>query len=279
MYHTDSHNNSRIARRWTRYRNDYDKEQEDGNTLFALVFGEVMAEKRMFSKSIIDSDAFLDMPTSARLLYFDLNMRADDDGFVNSPNKIIRMTGATIDDLKILLAKKFVIGFDNGVIVIKHWKIHNYIRKDTYHRTNYIDELNMLKLDENKAYTMTESQAVDGTLTQSRLDKIRLEKNSLEYPTIEDVIDYVEEKELKVNPTEFFNYYEKQEWTIEGESIRDWKSLCYKWHKNNVADVKRQKIELSQLQKDANEGKFAKPKKATKKKIAEVKAMQERKSS
>ena len=90
-----------------------------------------MAERRMFAKTIIDSDSFLDMPVSARLLYYDLGMRADDDGFVNSPKKIMKMIGATQDDLSILILKKFIIPFESGVVVIKHWKIHNYIRKDT----------------------------------------------------------------------------------------------------------------------------------------------------
>ena len=87
-----------------------------------------MAERRMFAKTIIDSDAFIDMPVTARLLYYDLAMRADDDGFVNSPKKIMRMIGASQDDLSILIVKKFILPFDNGVVVIKHWRIHNYIR-------------------------------------------------------------------------------------------------------------------------------------------------------
>ena len=84
----------------------------------------------MFAKSIIDSDAFIEMPMSARLLYYDLSMRADDDGFVNSPKKIMRMIGASNDDMNILILRKFVIAFDNGVIVIKHWRMNNYLRSD-----------------------------------------------------------------------------------------------------------------------------------------------------
>ena len=91
-----------------------------------------MAERRMFAKSIIDSDAFLDMPMSARLLYYDLSMRADDDGFVNSPKKIMKIVGASVDDMNILIARKFILDFESGVIVIKHWRIHNYIRIDRY---------------------------------------------------------------------------------------------------------------------------------------------------
>ena len=87
-----------------------------------------MAEKRMFARKIIDSDAFLEMPLSAQALYFHLNMRADDDGFVNNPKRITDYVNASVDDLKILLTKRFVIGFESGVIVIRHWKIHNTIK-------------------------------------------------------------------------------------------------------------------------------------------------------
>lgn len=113
-----------------------------------------MAERRMFSKAIVDSDTFLDMPTSTRLLYFDLSMRADDDGFVNSPKKIIRMTGASDDDLRILIAKNFIIPFDSGVIVITHWKINNYIKKDRYKETIYKNEKALLSENENKEYIL-----------------------------------------------------------------------------------------------------------------------------
>ncbi len=113
-----------------------------------------MAERRMFAKSIIDSDSFVDMPTSSRLLYYDLSMRADDDGFVNSPKKIMRMTGASDDDLKLLVAKKFLIPFESGVVVIKHWKIHNYIRNDRYKETIHLEEKALLSTTENKEYTL-----------------------------------------------------------------------------------------------------------------------------
>lgn len=112
-----------------------------------------MAEKRMFTQKIIDSDAFLDMPLSTQALYFHLNMRADDDGFVNNPKRIQRTIGASEDDLKLLIAKRFVICFENGVIVIKHWRMHNTLRKDRYTPTQYQEELSRLKIKENKSYT------------------------------------------------------------------------------------------------------------------------------
>jgi hypothetical protein len=148
-----------------------------------------MAERRMFAKTIIDSDAFIDMPVTARLLYYDLAMRADDDGFVNSPKKIMRMVGASQDDLSILIMRKFIIPFDNGIVVIKHWKIHNYIRKDTYNETPYTDQKAMLETDENKAYRLKKTdivtgyiQAVDEPSTQVRLGKDRLGKDNNNIP-------------------------------------------------------------------------------------------------
>ena len=151
-----------------------------------------MAERRMFAKTIIDSDAFLDMPVTARLLYYDLGMRADDDGFVNSPKKTMRITGASSDDMNILIMRKFIIPFDSGVVVIKHWRIHNYIRKDTYVETKYKDEKEQLMLDENNAYTAKKMQLlqlcdeyVDEPSTQVRLGKDRLGKDRLGKDRIE----------------------------------------------------------------------------------------------
>lgn len=115
-----------------------------------------MAERRMFSKTIIDSDAFLDMPLSAQSLYFHLSMRADDDGFINNPRKIQRMIGAADDDLRILTMRKFIIPFETGIVVIKHWKIHNYIQKDRYKPTVYQEELAALADGGNKGYTLAE---------------------------------------------------------------------------------------------------------------------------
>ena len=112
-----------------------------------------MAEKRMFARKIIDSDAFLEMPLSAQALYFHLNMRADDDGFVNNPKRITDYVNASVDDLKILLTKRFVIGFESGVIVIRHWKIHNTIKSDRYRLTDYQEELARLLIEPSKAYS------------------------------------------------------------------------------------------------------------------------------
>lgn len=142
-----------------------------------------MAERRMFAKTIIDSDAFLDMPTTSQLLYFHLSMRADDDGFVNKPKSVMRMVGCKEDDLKLLFVKKFLIPFESGIVVIKHWKIHNYIAKDRYTETKYKEEKSLLQLDENKAYTQATTPCIQPVYepgTQVRLGKVSLGKESIE---------------------------------------------------------------------------------------------------
>lgn len=127
-----------------------------------------MAQKRMFSNSVIGSDDFIEMPDSSQLLYFYLSMQADDDGFVDNWKSIMRMTGKKEDDLKILVAKSFVIPFDTGVIVIRHWRLNNYIQKDRYKETIHKKEKSLLKMDKNNVYDLY-------TECIRRLDKVRLD--------------------------------------------------------------------------------------------------------
>ena len=142
-----------------------------------------MADRRMFSKSIVLSDAFLDMPATTRCLYFTLNMFADDDGFVNSPKSIMRTCGASEDDLKVLCGKKFVIPFETGVIVIKHWRINNYLRGDRYKPTKYTEEKAELIVEENGAYRLDkpieQPQTINNTTEKKGLLE-RVPKNDLE---------------------------------------------------------------------------------------------------
>ena len=149
-----------------------------------------MAKKRMFNVDIVGSDAFLDLPHTAQALYFQLGMRADDDGFVGNPKTIQRIAGTKASDLELLVKKRFILQFPSGVIVIKHWKINNDIKKDRYSPTVYTDEFQMLSTKENKAYTErnanvstldTEPEQNVPTLdTQYSIDKDRLDKNSIE---------------------------------------------------------------------------------------------------
>ena len=132
----------------------------------------------MFAKTIIDSDAFLEMPLSTQALYFHLSMRADDDGFINNPKKIQRIVGASDDDLKILIGKRFLIPFESGIVVIKHWRIHNYIQNDRYKETVYTEEKSQLTLKKNKSYTLDLSevkciQDVSKVDTRLRNDKVQ----------------------------------------------------------------------------------------------------------
>ena len=131
-----------------------------------------MANKRMFTMKIVDSDSFLDMPLSTQCLYFHLNMRADDDGFVGNPKRICKLIGCNEDDLKLLLMKRFVLGFENGVIVIKHWRMHNTIQKDRYVPTAYSDELKQLGIKDNKSYTLSpmETKCIQNVSTDIDID-------------------------------------------------------------------------------------------------------------
>lgn len=148
-----------------------------------------MAQRRMFSKKITETDLFLDMPMSSQCLYFHLNMSADDDGFIGNAKTIRRMIGASEDDLKLLLAKEFLFPFDSGVVVVKDWKIHNYIRSDRYNETVYQEEKKQLKQLENGRYevgipnVIPEVHRMD---TQVRLGKDRLGKDSKENPQPSD---------------------------------------------------------------------------------------------
>ena len=204
-----------------------------------------MADRRMFTVKIVDSDAFLDMPLSAQCLYFHLNMRADDDGFVNNPKKIQRMLGASDDDLRLLLAKRFILGFESGVIVIKHWRMHNLLRKDRYNPTQYQEEFHRLGLKENGAYTETGNLLAttwqpDGNqmATQDRIDKESIGKISNKTtkaftpPSLEDVRAYCNSRRNGVNPQRFFDYYQASDWhDASGKPVKNWKQKVITWEK------------------------------------------------
>ena len=148
----------------------------------------------MFAKTIVDSDAFLDMPLSTQALYFHLSMRADDDGFLNNANKIRRTIGASEDDLKLLILKRFVLDFDDGVIVIKHWRMNNYLRSDRYKPTVYQEEMAMLETKENGSYSLKNNSGIPNgyhletqySIGKDSIDKLSIDKDSIGniYPPI-----------------------------------------------------------------------------------------------
>ena len=219
-----------------------------------------MAERRMFAKTIVTSDAFLDMPPSARCLYFLLAMMADDDGFVNAPNSVMRQAGSTLDDMKLLMAKRFILTFQSGVIVIKHWKIHNLIQKDRYKETTYLEEKALLTLDDKNAYTEVDSelypeciQPVSKVDTQVRLGKSSLVQDSVGEvieeeasppptrskrfvpPTVEEVAQYCFDRINNVDPQRFVDYYTSNGWMVGKNKMKDWKAAVRTWSRKDAA--------------------------------------------
>lgn len=197
----------------------------------------------MFAKSIVLSDAFLDMPLSARCLYFTLGMFADDDGFVGSPKGIMRQCGASQDDMAILLQKRFVLGFDSGVIVIKHWRINNYLRSDRYQSTTYLEEKETLTLDDKNAYTEKNKEFGIPNIGIPSIDKDSIGKDNINNmrftpPTIEEVRAYCNERNNSVDPETFINFYESKGWFVGKNKMKDWRACVRTWEKNRKAETK-----------------------------------------
>lgn len=139
-----------------------------------------MAQRRMISQQICDSDAFLEMPLSSQALYFHLLIRADDEGFIGNPKKIIKMVGVQADDLKVLMSKRFLIGFESGVLVIKHWLIHNTIRMDRFNPTAYEKEKDLLYLKNNSSYTDRQPNGNQmATSGMRKLSEVKLSKEKI----------------------------------------------------------------------------------------------------
>ena len=165
-----------------------------------------MAQKRMFSLSVVDTDNFLEMPISSRLLYYELGMRADDDGFVANWKKILAFTNLNMDDLRVLIAKKFIIPFESGIIVIRHWRMNNYLQNDRKKDTNYQDELNELEISKNGVYSLKENVENKGfekiciqngnkMYTQYSIDKNSIDKNSIDKNSINTIVHSANRRE------------------------------------------------------------------------------------
>ena len=220
----------------------------------------------MFAKTIIDSDAFLDMPLSSQALYFHLSMRADDEGFVNNPRKIQRMINASDDDLRVLLAKNFIIAFESGVIVIKHWKIHNYIRGDRINATNYQEEKALLEIKDNGSYTLCQtdvSQMSDISQADVSIGKVRLGKDSIGKereskskaftpPSLEDVRAYCGERNNNVDPQRFIDFYESKGWFVGKNKMKDWKAAIRTWEQRDKETPKKKSDSMTREYSDAD---------------------------
>lgn len=207
-----------------------------------------MAERRMFTKKITESDSFLDMPSSTQMLYFHFSMNADDDGFVNNPKKIQKMCGASDDDFKLLIAKSFIILFDSGIIVIKHWKMHNYIQADRYRPTDYLEEKSMLGIKSNKAYTLDVSKMDTECIQNGYIGKVSIGKDSKDKdseeesareekakrfypPTLDEVKQYCEERKNNIDPMAFIDFYSSKGWMIGKNRMKDWKAAVRTWER------------------------------------------------
>ena len=230
-----------------------------------------MAAKRMFSIDVIDTDKFLDMPVSTQALYFHFGMRADDDGFVSSPKKIVKIANCTNDDLRILISKGYVIPFDSGVVVITDWRANNLIKNDRYKPTRYQEEFKQLEMKDG-SYIVNQSTLPYGTEVepswnqngnqmepQVRLDKVRLDKNSIYIkdmypetevsepptpkkktkttrfipPTVEEVRQYCHENNYSVDAERFVDFYECKGWMVGKNKMKNWKAAVRTWVRQN----------------------------------------------
>ena len=212
-----------------------------------------MAQKRMFDKTITNADDFLEMPDSSQNLYFHLSMNADDDGFINNWKSIMRMTGHKEDDLKVLIAKQFIIPFDSGVIVIRHWRINNYLRNDRYKETKFKDEKNQLILGENEEYLLKNNLGIPMVDTdKNRIDKIRLDKNSIDNITTTTIYDFLQENGFSLTPiqcevvdtwddTELTRYAIKQAVLNNKFNIKYIDRILYQYEKDNIKTVQQAK--------------------------------------
>ena len=189
-----------------------------------------MAQKRMFDKTITNSDEFLDLPDSTQVLYFHLSMNADDDGFVNNWKSILRMTGTKEDDLKLLVAKAFIIPFDSGVIVIRHWRINNYLRNDRHVETNYKEELAMLTTQKNGEYSLIDSVGIPLVYP----DKNSIDKNNKEEIYKEEKYDIIQTYKANLTP----NDYEMLNEVIDKYTEEELKNAIEISKNNNAKSIK-----------------------------------------
>ena len=235
-----------------------------------------MAAKRMFSIEVIDTDKFLDMPVSTQALYFHFGMRADDDGFVSSPKKIVKIAHCPNDDLRILISKGYVIPFDSGVIVITDWKANNLIKSDRYKPTRYQEEFKQLEI---KDGSYIEKQGIvdygtevepkwsqSGTevepqvrLGKDRLDKVSIDKDMCTKtevlepphppkkkqtprfvpPTVEEVRQYCQDNDYSVDAQRFVDFYECKGWMVGKNKMKNWKAAVRTWVKKDQEGVKK----------------------------------------
>ena len=200
-----------------------------------------MAQKRMFDKRVVSSDKFIDLPHSSKALYFMAGMEADDKGFFQ-PRKLQRMCGFNDDDFKILIAKGYFITFESGVMVVTDWNKNNWLDSRRVAETEYVDELNMLKLINDKYELESEKSIAKRMLSQYSIEENIIEENSIcvsedtthtrfKKPTLEEVQKYCEERNNQVDAERFINFYESKGWKVGNQPMKDWKACIRTWEK------------------------------------------------
>lgn len=208
-----------------------------------------MAQKRMFDKRVIDSDKFTDLPNSSKALYFMAGMEADDKGFFQ-PRRLQKICGFTDDDFKILIAKGFFIAFESGVMVVTDWNKNNWLDSRRITPTEYIDELNLLQLI-NEKYELKDGCLANAKpmLSQNRIEEYRIEykeKNIKEKPkifkkpTLEEIDQYCQERNNGINANAFYDFYESKNWYVGKNKMKDWKACMRTWEQRNTKEQKPQ---------------------------------------
>lgn len=232
----------------------------------------------MFSLDVVDSDKFTDMPSGSQALYFHLGMRADDDGFVSSPKKIMRSLNFCDDEMKILIAKGFIHVFESGICVVLHWKMNNSIKNDRYKKTIHCDEISQLSTDNNGAYVVDNQHCIQNgskldpkkIQTGSKMDpQYRLEENSIEeisivissensdsptktkrfvIPTVEEVKEYCDQRKNNVNANKFHDHYSANGWMVGKNKMKDWKSAVRTWENSDFSSSNNKAVQQSFFQ-------------------------------
>ena len=210
-----------------------------------------MAQKRMFDKRITDSDKFTDLPNSSKALYFMAGMSADDRGFFQ-PRRLQKMNGFTDDDFKVLIAKRYFIAFESGVMVITDWNKNNYLDKNRITETEYIDELKLLKLI-NEKYELNngcltnvkpmfnQNSIVENNIVENRIIKKESIKKESKFikPTIDEINKYCTERKNGINANAFYDFYESKNWYVGKNKMRDWQAAVRTWEQRIKKDNKK----------------------------------------
>lgn len=194
-----------------------------------------MAQRRMFSKNVARTDAFLDMSQTAQNLYFHLGIDADDDGFV-SPKMVMRITGSNGDDLKILVAKGFLIPFEDGVVVVRHWRINNEIRQDRYKATQYVAHKSKLAINEGIYDMVLPTVLPIGDTGKVRLGKVKDSGGRFTPPTLEEVKNYCIERNNNVDHSKWHDFYTAKGWMVGKNKMKDWQAAVRTWEKDTKVD-------------------------------------------